>query len=924
MATPSWITQSNLGVYSETYNFTVAPVSALFTAAASASVAQINGALPLGLSWTRSGNSVVISGESVDIVAPTLAQITWRVTDPNDTVADRTFYITIVPVRDPPSWLGQTQDLGYASSGTTSSYTVNAHSLLGPVSYLLPTVTPPTGLSINSRTGVITYTTPVITADTTTAFTVRATAGGLYSDLAFTISVLTVPHAPAWVTDSGLIAEILEDGFVETPLVAYESSSNATISYQLVSSSPAFPFTLTSTGLVYGYPPQLFTTTVYQFTVNASSANGSTARTFDIIVSPATVGALLYWTSKPDLGTVQDGQYTTLDCSAYSSRHPIQYNLVGGILPRGMVLEQQSGFVVGFMEFQTRDRSYTFDISASDGIQTIQRGFTVTVTRRIDYQYLGVTIPVEGSLKDIYYDYVGSVINPRWVPNNSSTPQSILYTPYVQLIDGLNYAIDNPAAAVNFANLHLNTTELMIGAVTNVNTSPSTTLFYSPILDANSGAAASYAQANDTVIAGTATSSITTGPVTFITDTRATETSIVPGTTMRASIPLHSDIWLQGSVTNYAGYNLTIDVTMTSGAGTYSNWDIKFSPTYPPSLVNMRNDLISGLGWVNDGQGSGAMLSAYVDPITSALSGILIESQGSGYLYSPSIVISGSGNGAVAGANISVVGTSIHYPGSGWVVGQEITLDPPAISPAVVTVSAVDSGGGITALDITDSGEYALWPAGLTTLTNGVGLPARVTFSMGIGNTYVIAGGSGYVVGSTYVTAGGTETLPSWQASWFPYLQIGNVFTTDGGRVVGQETASVNDQMYYQRWPLQHAILEMQGVNWTGDTTFDQQSTAFDGSSTFFTEWLEPIDTVFDTNMEIFNQGNTRFDDNYAAWQAMANLAWGRTPFDQETTIFDIYNTTFDSSATPTRSVTLLRRLLRVVTQQISGHDVVV
>ena len=932
MTYPNWITTANLGIYTETYDFSVDPIVISFVATTGSQVTQLNGNLPLGLSWTATSNSVIITGESIDIATRVLSQITWRIRDPNDQVADRTFYLRIDPVAVPPDWTGQSQDLGYAASSGSSTYQVQAHSAYGTVTYGFASFVPPQGMSIDARTGLITYHAPAVTADEAISFTLRATAAGLSSNLACSIALLTVPHAPAWITKSGLIAEVSDGNFLELQLEAYDSSG-AVITYALVSSSPSWPFTLTSTGLAYGTVPTTYTETVYQFTVSATSINGSTNRTFDVISSPITVGSLLYWTGPSDLGTVPDGEFTVLNCSATSSRGNVRYNLVGGILPRGMVLGQANGQISGFMEFQTRTRDYTFNITASDSVQTIERSFTVTVQRIFNYQYLGMTIPIEGSLKDIYYDYVGSVLDQRWIPNAESTPQSLQYAPYVQLINGLNYQIDSPATAVNFANLYLNTTELMIGSVTNVNTSPSTTLFYSPILDSNAGAAAQYASADQQQAAAQVISpsnAVQLGPIeiSFSGSLPTWYSSVVPGTVVRLVDANDSQSWMQGSVLRYSSYTLTFQSTITSGSSAthiVNQWDLQLAPTYPPSLVNMRNTLIAGLGWVNDGLGQGTLLTAYVDPVTTGLSGVLIDLPGSGYLYGPSLSVAGSGNGAVAGANLTIVSCSIHFGGSAWQVGQNITLDPPAVVPAVVTVSGVDAGGAITSLTITDGGEYAIWPAGLTTMINGLGLPAEVQFDLGLGNTYVISSGTGYTVGSTTVSTTGSEPLPSWQqGTWSPYLSMGNVFTQYGGQVVGRETAAVTSTMDYQRWPLQHAILELQGINWTGDTTFDQFATAFDGGTTFFAEWTEPSDTIFDGGLEIFNQNNTRFDGVDPAWQNLAYANWGRTQFDQEQTIFDLYSTLFDPSAIPTHSVTLLRHLLRITTQQISGHDVVV
>jgi hypothetical protein len=924
---PDWITPSNLGVYSETYSFNIDPIVVEFNAHTGNTVSQINGALPSGLAWLTVGSNVEVYGESTATLVVSRSTITWRVTDPYGSVADRTYYLQINPVAVPPDWVGQPTFLGYAASATTSTYNVTAHTTgTLPITYSIAAFAPPAGISINGTTGQITYAAPSITADQTTAFTLRATTGSLYSDLPVTIDLLTVPHAPAWVTKSGLLELVSAGSFVELALEAYDSSSGD-ISYSLVNSTPSFPFELTSTGLIYGTVPTVYVITVYQFTIAAASNSGSTARTFDIIASPVSPSNMLYWVSPSDMGTHQDAQFIVLDCAANSARGGIRYSLVGGILPRGMVLDRSNGQISGFLEYQTRTRSYEFDIIAQDSVQTITRQFRLTVTQSTQYQSMDLTIPVEGPLKNAFYSYIGDTVDPRWVPNSQTTPQSVLYPPLVQLITGLNYAIDDPAMAMYWGNLNLNTTELMIGTATNVNVSTSSTLFYSPILDADAGAAPQYAQADNVVTAATGTVRVAQGTVSVIVAPGNAPwlAGAKSGTAVRLTLVGSPNIWLQGPITSYGPRSVTmvIAATMVSGSGTYSSWQLGLAPTYPPSLVNIRNDLIAGLGWVNDGQGQGAQLLALVDPTSTAVIGAAIVNPGLGYLYGPKLNVLGTGNGAVLGANLTIITANIAVGGTGWQPGDQILLPQPAVSPAQLRVSNVDAQGSITELSITDGGEYSSWPAGVTLLTNDQGEPAVAEIKLGIGNIWIQSSGNGYAVGTTVVATGGSEQLPQWQSSWEPVLTLGTVYQPYGALVVGNTTPDTAAQLWYRRWPLQHVILELQGINWTGDTTLDQSFTSFDGGTTFFTEWLEPRDTILDQDLTLFNQGNTRFDDDFAAWQQLAYYAWGITRFDSNFTIFDLYATDFDDGAIPTQSVTQLRRLIRVVTQQISGHNVV-
>ena len=924
---PAWITPSSLGAYSESHSFNLDPIVVEFSAGAGNTVAQINGALPPGLAWLTSGSNVEVYGESDATLVVVKGSITWRVTGTDGAVADRTYYISINPVSLPPDWEGQPAFLGYAASASTSTYNVSAHTTgTLPITYSIAAFAPPTGISINSNSGEITYAAPAITTDQTTAFTLRAQTGSLYSDLPVTIDLLTVPHAPAWITKSGLLEVVNDAQFVELAVQAYDSSGGA-ITYALVSSMPAFPFELTTTGLIYGQVPTVYVDTVYQFTVSATTGSGSTNRMFDIIASPVNPSNIMYWTSPADMGTHQDGQFMVLDCTANSLRGGIRYGLVGGILPRGMVLDRSNGQISGFLEYQTRARSYSFDISASDSVQTITRQFTVTVSQGAPYQSMNLTIPIEGPLKDAYYNYVGDTLDSRWVPNSQTTPQFTLYPAFVPLITGLNYAIDDPAMAIYWGNLNLNTTELMIGTATNVNVAPSSTLFYSPILDADAGAAQQYARADSVLVTALGNVTVAQGQASVVIapGSAAWLASAVKGTTVRLTKVGDPSTWVQGPIAAYSprGVTMVIAATMVSGSGTYSSWQLGLAPSYPPSLNNIRNDLIAGLGWVNDGQGQGAQLLALVDPTSTAITGSLIVNPGLGYLYGPQLSAQGPGQGAVLGANLTIITANITVGGTGWQLGDQILLAQPAVSAAQLVVSNVDINGGITELAISDGGEYTDFPATVIVLTNDSGEPAVAEIKLGIGNTWVQSGGNGYAVGTTVISTQGSEQLPSWQSTWEPALVYGQVYSQYGGLVVGNTTADVAAQLWYRRWPLQHVILELQGINWTGDTCLDQSLTTFDGGTTFFTEWLEPRDTIFDRYLTLFNQGNTRFDDDFAAWQQLAYYAWGTTRFDSNFTIFDLYNTDFDDGPIPTQSVTLLRRLIRVVTQQISGHNVV-
>jgi len=89
-----------------------------------------------------------------------------------------------------PAWTTAAGSLGTFLEGTSQSITTAASDPEGStVTYALQSGTLPTGMTLNTSTGVISGTTPAVSGDTTSTFTLRATAGGQTADRQFTITV---------------------------------------------------------------------------------------------------------------------------------------------------------------------------------------------------------------------------------------------------------------------------------------------------------------------------------------------------------------------------------------------------------------------------------------------------------------------------------------------------------------------------------------------------------------------------------------------------------------------------------------------------------------------------------------------------------------------------------------------------------------
>jgi hypothetical protein len=152
---------------------------------------------------------------------------------------------------------------------------------------------------------------------------------------------------------------------------------------------------------------------------------------------------------------------------------------------------------------------------------------------------------------------------------------------------------------------------------------------------------------------------------------------------------------------------------------------------------------------------------------TGNVATLIITSAGSGFTARPTLSITGANTvQAVAIANAKTVGVTITAAGTGYLTGQVFTATGGTGTATTLTVSTVNANGNVTAVSITQAGDYTALP----TLTNnpftsnttvaGVGFTA--TLSMGVGSTLVTTVGEQYNTSNVTVTvagAGGTGAV---------------------------------------------------------------------------------------------------------------------------------------------------------------------
>ena len=163
------------------------------------------------------------------------------------------------------------------------------------VTYSLQSGAFPTGINLDSATGVLSGTLPEETTTTTYNFTIRATANGKTTDRAFSL-VNVNDTAPTWTTASGSIATVYDSGRTgfSTTVVATDADGD-TITYSVLSGSlPSGASLNSATGVISGNLSSVGSDTTSSFTLRAT-ANGKTVdRAFSITVKTQVVQSFNY------------------------------------------------------------------------------------------------------------------------------------------------------------------------------------------------------------------------------------------------------------------------------------------------------------------------------------------------------------------------------------------------------------------------------------------------------------------------------------------------------------------------------------------------------------------------------------------------------------------------------------------------------
>lgn len=142
---------------------------------------------------------------------------------------------------------------------------------------------------------------------------------------------------------------------------------------------------------------------------------------------------------------------------------------------------------------------------------------------------------------------------------------------------------------------------------------------------------------------------------------------------------------------------------------------------------------------------------------------INVTDGGASYVAIPDITIAGgAGTGATAVAHMTADSATLATPGTGYTVGDELTVALDGQTGATITVTDVDGSGVIQAASLATGGDYDTLPASPAAVTGGTGTGAEFTLTYAVLSATLTEGGSGFteapaVTFSTGAAGGTTE-----------------------------------------------------------------------------------------------------------------------------------------------------------------------
>jgi hypothetical protein len=746
----------------------------------------------------------------------------------------------------------------------------------------------------------------------------------------FQIALVSREASPIWLTPAGELLSV-----TPAQLFAYALQVQDPDQVVLTWSSMNLPdwITLSVTGELFGQAPQVPETTSFSFDVQVSDQIHTVTRTFQIQVVQET--AQLNWLTSFQLPDITDGVMSNLFVQAVTPvvGANITYGWVGGILPLGLKLDNQTGYLQGFVEFHAQDKLYQFEIQAQDGVNRIQKQFQVQVTTLSRNIYWNLHMPIWGDARSqlislntasVVSDQSVYLLNqPTWGRVSYPTVP-IIAGAKVCAVDFMRQLITNYMHAWNlqFGTLQVsqldqlpyNTLDVQLrDAVAPPLWMPNTAYTLNQRVSVSNGYQyqALNAGTSSTVAPMWTTSQVQDGVITW-------QQLSSPNTSSAKSSPLPwyaYHVYKVGQTVMREGDTYVCAQPGTSG-GTWPRttaaqpqvqdnqivWNrVGQAPgasnVYWPSCVsNMRRVVQEQLGW-SQNVGSGAQVSIQTNVSTGGVSRVTVTNAGVDYFQAPPAqILSLTGAGAQLQVKVGILSADVITSDAGVADLAEFEIDLGEGTPSRLLVDGVTPFDQAARITVLQTGSFTQIPSVPFTVQVGTAL-VTLRLTVGVVEVQVIHPGTGYQP-SDLISLTGRE--------WDPvrYQFVDDFDLNLAVTYVQSDTPISLDNVVnpYQgkQIPVNRVQADVQGVQWQGHTRWDADTCTWDSDSTQFVEHTSAQDTVWDNSELTWDQNVTTFDQQPLTQYPDIS----QTVFDQDHTIFDYYATVFDAPSTQYESRT--------------------
>lgn len=237
------------------------------------------------------------------------------------------------------------------------------------------------------------------------------------------------------------------------------------------------------------------------------------------------------------------------------------------------------------------------------------------------------------------------------------------------------------------------------------------------------------------------------------------------------TVTVNSTITLPAPLTNYTYYYVIyVDVD-----------HIKLAATMADALAGrpIAIDITSGVTSIDISDNGGGYIQAPVvtlsggDPVENATAtaylstwGTIVNvsntTNGSGYTDLPTVDFAQQGSGAIVGTiSFQVVGATINTAGTGYSVGNILTVTGGSGASCTLSVTAVSLSGAVLSVNIINSGNYTTIPSTInvaTSVSPAGGTSCTLNLTVGIKNISITDGGTNYVAAPRVIINSGSGT----------------------------------------------------------------------------------------------------------------------------------------------------------------------